>query len=144
MGDELGLIFHFLMQEAAWLHLKWNEFDALFGGTPQELQNLNRAAQGFFGMVQDVWSDDIILHICRMTDNGTDRLSVTLLPKLANVGIRDELKRRLDEVTAATAFARDWRDRRIAHRNKALILDPVGCASVASRQGRFPRGDQEP
>lgn len=35
MGNELGEVFHHLMQEAAFLHLKWNEYLTLFEHRPR-------------------------------------------------------------------------------------------------------------
>jgi hypothetical protein len=55
MGNELGEVFHHLMQEAAFLHLKWNEYLTLFGTGPERVDLLNKAAPGFFHLVQDSW-----------------------------------------------------------------------------------------
>ena len=60
------------MQEAAFLHLKWNEYVVLFGTGPERVDLLNRAAPGFFHLVQDSWWDDLLLHISRMTDDRND------------------------------------------------------------------------
>jgi hypothetical protein len=84
---------------------------------------LNRAAPGFFWMVQVNWWNDILLHICRMTDERTGVLSVLRLANLVKVGLRDEVKARLTRVEAATKSARDTRDRYIAHRNIDVMLD---------------------
>ena len=130
MGSDLGEVFHQLMQEAAWLHLKWNEYIALFANATR-VNQLNRAAPGFFRMVEETWSDDLILHICRMTDKGNDVLTVRLIPKLVTVALRDEVNSRLRRLTAAVDFARDWRDRRIAHRNIALALDRSAGTAVS-------------
>ena len=55
MGAELGEVFHHLMQETAFLHLKWNEYERLFGASAEQIALLNRAAPGFFWLVQDSW-----------------------------------------------------------------------------------------
>jgi hypothetical protein len=122
MGNNLGEVFHQLMQEAARLHLKWNEFVALFADE-HVVNQLNRAAPGFFGMIEETWSDDLILHICRMTDQRNDVLTVWLIPKRVKVALKDDVNSLILRLDAAAAFARDWRDRRIAHRNLALVLD---------------------
>jgi AbiU2 len=145
MGSDLGEVFHQLMQEAAWLHLKWNEYIALFANATR-VNQLNRAAPGFFRMVEETWSDDLILHICRMTDKGNDVLTVRLIPKLVTVALRDEVNSRLRRLTAAVDFARDWRDRRIAHRNIALALDrsaePLSVADKAAFTGAIEAIDE--
>lgn len=123
MGEDLGEVFHHLMQEAAGLHLKWNEYVGVLDAGAGQVQRLNRAAPGFFWMVQVTWWNDILLHVCRMTDERTDVLSVWRLAKLVKVGLRDEVKARLTSLEAATRSARDTRDRYIAHRNIDVMLD---------------------
>lgn len=123
MGEDLGEVFHHLVQEAARLHLKWNEYVGLFDAGAGQVQKLNRAAPGFFWMVQVGSWNEILLHICRMTDDRTDVLSLWRLAKLVQVGLRDEVKVRLDRLEAATKSARDTRDRYIAHRNIDVMLD---------------------
>lgn len=122
MGPELGLVFHRLFNDNAWLHMKWNEFVKLFARTPEQIATLNAAARGFFVQVRDLWWDDLLLHISRMTDNRTDVLSVYSLVRYAPVGLRPEISKRIDGVGSAVAFARDARNRNIAHRNIDLAL----------------------
>jgi hypothetical protein len=115
MGNELGEVFHNLMQEAAFLHLKWNEYLALFGTGPERVDLLNKAAPGFFHLVQDSWWDDLLLHVSRMTDDRNDVLTVKRLPRLVQVAIRDEVHARLGVFDKAAKFARDLRNLHIAH-----------------------------
>jgi hypothetical protein len=37
MRGELGEFFHYLMQETSRLHLKWNEYEALFNAGPEKV-----------------------------------------------------------------------------------------------------------
>ena len=76
MRAEMGEFFHHLFQETARLHLKWNEYDALFNAGPVKIANMNLAAPGFFWLTQNALWHDIILHVCRITDNGAKVLSV--------------------------------------------------------------------
>jgi hypothetical protein len=121
MGRELGEVYHRLWNDAAWLHLKWNEFVWLFEAA--HIQTLNSVAPGFFWQVKDVWWQDILLHLCRMTESRSDVLSVYTLHRTTRVAIREELKRRTDRLMAAVAFAEDARNRLIAHRNRDLALN---------------------
>ena len=41
MGTPLGEQFSALWQEVAWLHLKWGEYDELYGKKPSRFQFLN-------------------------------------------------------------------------------------------------------
>jgi hypothetical protein len=145
MGKTLGEPFHYLMQDAALLHLRWNEYVALFGAGPQRVAQLNRAAPGFFHLVQDSWWDDLLLGIARITDDRADVLSVVHLPKLAKVAIRDEVKAQLKRLLAAVVFARDNRNRSIAHRNLDLTLSrpakPLAPTSRALMKGAMKELD---
>lgn len=72
----MGEFFHHLFQETARLHLKWNEYEALFNAGSEKVANMNLAAPGFCWLAQSALWHDIILHVCRITDNGTKVLSV--------------------------------------------------------------------
>ena len=76
MGSQAGEAFAELMQDAARLHLKWNEFLALFAVSPAQIDTLNKAAPGFFYLVSETWWDGLILHIFRMTDGNRKVLSL--------------------------------------------------------------------
>ena len=54
MGPQAGEAFAELMPDAARLHLKWNEFLALFAVGPAQIDTLNKAAPGFFYLVSGV------------------------------------------------------------------------------------------
>jgi hypothetical protein len=122
MAQPLGEVFHHLMQEMARLHLTWNELLRLFGQNEDRVAMLNRAAPGFFHLVQDSWWNDLLLGICRITDERTDVLTVIQLRKLVKVAIRDDVATRIDAAIAAAGFARDHRNRMIAHRNIDIAL----------------------
>ena len=93
MRAELGEFFHHLMQEASRLHLKWNEYEALFNAGREKVENMNRAAPGFFWITQNALWHDIILSLCRITDNGSKVLSVKRLPGMTKVALRDAAER---------------------------------------------------
>lgn len=54
MGDVLGLLYHALWQEVAWLHRKWHEYVELFGTKDSRIHVLNEAAPTFFRIVEHV------------------------------------------------------------------------------------------
>jgi hypothetical protein len=68
MGPGLGPAFHRLWNDCVWLHLKWCEYRSVFGSSEARVDLLNTTARGFFGIVQDVLWQDVVLHICRFTD----------------------------------------------------------------------------
>ena len=87
MGPQAGEAFAELMQDAARLHLKWNEFLALFAVSPAQIDTLNKTAPGFFYLVSEAWWDELILHIFRMTDSNKKVLSLVTLSKLLPAAI---------------------------------------------------------
>jgi hypothetical protein len=61
--------------------MKWEEFVVLFGTKPSRVDLVNRAAGGFFRLVQDTFFADVLLHLCRLTDpastGGKDNLTIS-------------------------------------------------------------------
>jgi hypothetical protein len=135
MGTELGNIFFELRNESILLHWKWEEFVTLFGTSSERVSLLNKSARAFFRIVQDSLWGDVLLHIARLTDPprsaGKDNLTVGKLPELVAAPIREKIQTLLQECVAASAFARDWRNRRIAHSDLALALKEAGARPLA-------------
>jgi hypothetical protein len=80
--------------------------------------------------VQDSLWETIVIHLARLTDpsqspGGKDRLNLTLhnLPGLIpDAKLKDEVFALCKIATDQTKFARDWRNRHIAHRDLDLAL----------------------
>ena len=68
MPTPLGEIHYALHNEVAWLHLKWKDFRALFGRDQETIDLLNAAAPAFFHALQRMMWEDVLLHLCRLTD----------------------------------------------------------------------------
>jgi hypothetical protein len=141
MGDDLGSQFNRLYNECAWLHLKWSEYVWLYGTSPSRIDLLNKSARGFFGLLDSTLWEDILLHLCRLTDDPEvgrrkrQTLSIRRLPTLVEPPIREKLKRLVSGAVRKAEFARDWRDRRIAHQDLELVLKKgVKPLAGASRQ----------
>jgi hypothetical protein len=127
MGEPLGLLYDALWQEVAWIHRKWDEHVALFGTKPSRIELLNRSAPSFFRIVQDCLWEDVLLHIARLTDSpqsvGRANLSIRRLPDaVAHVETRQKVETAIGKAIVASEFCRDWRNRRIAHRDLSLAL----------------------
>jgi hypothetical protein len=138
LGSELAPVYRALWNEVAWVHLKWEEFVVLFGTKPSRIELLNRAAGGFFRLVQDAFFSDVLLHLCRLTDPprsmGKDNLTVQRLPSLIADGpLKEAVTLKVEDAVARTAFCRDWRNRHIAHTDLLLALrsgaEPLQSAS---------------
>ncbi|MDB5566510.1 MAG: hypothetical protein JWP84_3076 [Tardiphaga sp.] len=145
MGEPLGVHYTQLWQETAQLNIMWKEFIELFATKTSRIELLNRSASAFFRMVQDGIWEAIVLHIARLTDppqspGGKDRQNLTLhnLPALIpDPTLKGELKMLCEEATTNTKFARDWRNRRIAHRDLDLALGGK-AKPLSSRATRRP------
>ena len=129
MGAALGAEFNRLWNECAWLHLKWRDYQALFGTNPARIDLVNSAAGGFFVMADETMWHDLILHVCRLTDQPTnegrgrrERLSILRLTAQVDPAIHDKVRGRVSKAIKKTKFARDWRDRHIAHRDFGLAM----------------------
>ncbi len=139
MGEPLGALFYALWQEVAWLNLKWQEYIELFGKKPSRVELLNKAAPLFFRIVQDALWYDILMHIARLTDppksRGKPNLTIRRLPELVG---NQELDSLVEEAKEAAEFCRDWRHRRIAHRDlRFLRMHNLWRLQAVRRLGKY-------
>jgi AbiU2 len=128
--EELGELQYLLWHDVTWLHLKWFEFRELFGTKPSRVDLMNETAPTFFSHLEDVVWNDVLLHLSRLTDppatRGRQNLTFRRFPPLvARLPIRDAIHAALDKVDSVSRFARDWRDRRLAHRDFRHAQDPA-------------------
>lgn len=138
MGYELGSIFDALWREVEWLHIKWNEYVELYGTKPSRIDLLNKSAPLFFKVIQDSLFEDTLLHIARLTDrektSGRDNLTILRLPGLiTDTKAKDNVEQLIGIAIENAEFARDWRNRRLAHSDLDLVtksgVKPVAPAS---------------
>ena len=142
MGPELGSVYHDLYNQCLWLHVKWKQFLELYGTKPERINLLNRAAGLFFRIVHDTLWQDTLISLTRLTDrnvlswgkNKRENLTLRCLPGLiSDKAFSDEIHGLTDKAFAATRFARDWRNRRIAHHDFGLAVnravEPLAPAS---------------
>jgi len=128
MGQDLGLVYHELSNEVAWLHAKWNQYRQLFGHSPKRVDLLNSAASHFFRIVQDALWDDIILHLARLMDplrsSGKTNLTLRRLPGvIPDPNLKREVEKLIEAALTTSSFARDWRNRKLAHIDLELALE---------------------
>jgi hypothetical protein len=92
------------------------------------MRDLNTAAPGFFHQVQELWWDDMLLHIFRMTDNRTDVLSVYTSLREVPAPLKPIVESHIAITRTATEFARHARHNSKAHRNPTNydFLDNIG------------------
>ena len=117
----MGRLYHDLYNDYTYLRLKLKEFRELLG-TPQYVDLLNTTASLFFWCVQNIWWESLLLHLCRLTDPAPKRRArqtqtIQMLPSLirGDPELSTDVRRLAKLACKTTKFARDWRNRRIAH-----------------------------
>jgi hypothetical protein len=130
MGDQLGLQYHELRQEVIYLCRKWMEYVALFGTKPTRVQLMNATAPVFFRTVQDVFWDDMLLHIARLTDpSATGKFANLTLQNLPALVGDEKLKAKLEPLLKSaldqSGFCREWRNKLVAHRDLDVALNGI-------------------
>jgi AbiU2 len=128
MGTELGSHFFALHRKLIELHILWQQYRQLFGSAPETVRLLNRTSGLFFKIVQDELWDSVLLGISRMTDieesKGKKNLTLLSLPELiSDAVLRAEVKELCDKAKAEASFARDHRNKRIAHQDHGYVTD---------------------
>ncbi|MBK7189534.1 MAG: hypothetical protein IPH86_12825 [bacterium] len=68
MGPELGRIHHDLWAQLLWLHAKWRIHQDLFAGDESQTRLMEATAVQTFNQVYVSLTNEIIMHICRITD----------------------------------------------------------------------------
>lgn len=141
MGSGLGSVFYALYNEFAWLHVRWWQYLQLFAATRERVVVLNEAAGLFFRVVQDSLWEDTLLHLARITDKpdtgGKANLTIQRLSALlTDKQLAAEIRTLVDDAVTRAGFARDWRNRRMAHIDLALAVEegakPLAAASRRS------------
>ena len=140
LGEEFGAIYYALWNEWEKCKERLLEFGELFGDA-KKVALLDAISNGeFIGWVQCILWDDLLMSICRMTDppkTGGDNLTVRRLPALCKdfPQLRSEVERLSEEATEAAEFARQWRNKRIAHTDLKRATTPSATTlTKASRQ----------
>jgi hypothetical protein len=136
LGEDLGQVYYDLFEELVWLHDKWAQYCELFGKDQQRVELLNKVAPRFFWYLQHTLFDDIQLHLARLTDppqtgsGKNQNLTMRRFTQLiADPKFKSEVEKLLEEVEQKCEFARQWRNKVLAHldvntRAKPQLLPP--------------------
>lgn len=130
MPKQLKGIFDHLWQDVVWVHYKWDLFLQLYDKR-EDVELLNRTAPAVFRVWEDVMLDEIVISICRVTDPATTGRKKNLtLDRLGGAidgssysDLKREFKKGLLDLRPVLKFARDHRNRRIAHVDLATRLN---------------------
>lgn len=127
MGPQLGPLYHALYNEVAWLHAKWLQYRQLYAHSPKRIDLLNEVSGFFFRVVQNVLWEDVLLHLARLTDppKSVGKTNLTLLrirPAITESSLAEEVHKLVEVAVSQSSFARDLRNRRLAHLDLDLAL----------------------
>ena len=127
MGKDLGELFTALSNELTFLSWQWSQFADLYLDKKTRFDLMNRVAPFFFWLLQRSWWDEALLAVTRLIappkSMGKANLTFQRLPALiADLQLRPEIEALVQAVVTSAAFARAWRNRRIAHRDLDLAL----------------------
>ena len=129
--DELGLEFGEMLDT---IHEEWTmaldryqELMELFGKDEKRVAMLNTLGAGFFGDLQEVLSNDLILRLTRLTDTDKRTVSVHHLPRFLRnrPHLQKEVKKHVCQAKKHAESARDRRNHRVAHRDRWQPGRPV-------------------
>lgn len=140
MGKDLGTVYDALWQEVAWIYTKWTEFVTLFGTKESRVELLNEVAPSFFRLLQDSLWENVLLHIARLTDQPVigkkHNLTVQQLPIfIEHQETRAKVEQLIQNALSGSTFARDWRNRHIAHSDLDLsVSDTAKPLELASHE----------
>lgn len=129
MPGRLGELHHELGQELSRTRLRWSELMALFD--EEGVKTLRATAPGFFGRLRQMYWEAVLMQLARMIDSpmsvGRKNLTVRCLsaeiPE-AEADLREVVMKLIDQAVTATLFARDYRNRRLAHRDLEWTFTP--------------------
>ena len=131
MGPDLGKIFSALGKELSTLSAIYDDCIFLFGdGSENRVALLNGAAPAFFGRAQRMFESELMLGISRITDpvdSGVNKDNLTVL-RLGQMILTlkplhdDEVRTKISAAKAASEFAKEWRNRWLAHRTLDLSI----------------------
>jgi len=149
--EEIAKIYEPLSDELIWVHAKWQMYREVFGRNEETIDLLNKSAGAFFGIYQEVLLHDVMLGICRILDpEKTGPKDNLTLERLINSidqdkygKLRLELENDLKTAIDCAAFAREHRNRKLAHNDLETIKEtgaaPLPGVSRAAVENIFRR-----
>jgi len=128
LGEEFGQVFYLLHNEVVWLFVKWQQFQKLYETNSDRIDLMNKTAPFLLRVVQITLWESIILNIARLLDPpetmGKPNLSIKRLTHfIDDKSNLEHLNELIANAETFVTFARDWRNRQIAHRDLELTLD---------------------
>lgn len=117
------------------LRILWAVYTSLFGTNKERVDLLNDVSGSTAYWIERCMYESVVLGICRLTDpvssarGRSSNISVSRLPLLVPEKIDRELIARVEAAKEASNFARDWRNKKIAHSDEAVQLGKAQLAN---------------
>jgi HEPN superfamily AbiU2-like protein len=139
---EIEEIYTPLYHQVCHLHAQWGIYCQLYASGKEVINLLNSSSAGFFHVCQDVLASQILLTISRLTDPKETRIGKNVrenltLERLSSsvdqvrfTKLGDEVKKRFSEAKEKCRFAREVRNKLLAHSDLSTSLH--GRAELAS------------
>jgi len=123
LGKESGKVFHAVYEEWCLTLFRYDDLRALFG-TQEKCDLLNAVAPGFFGDVQRLFWNDLMLGVARLTDRTKGTVKLRSLERIVRndpdlLHLLRSVKKHREDACDAAAPVLDRRHRVIAHRSLA-------------------------
>lgn len=131
LGEDFGREHHAVWNQWCSALNRHNELLELFG-TQEKVEVLNAVAPTFFADVQGLFWNDLVLHVARLTDKAGGSLRLQSLERRltkedpVDSVLLAEVRRRRRAAVATAEPVTAWRNKRIAHHDRALALGESG------------------
>jgi hypothetical protein len=130
--SEIEKIYKPLYQDICYIHTKWGIFRQLYVSDKNTVDILNKSGALFFRITQELLVDDIVLSLSRLTDPSKtfkkDNLSLEQLVDAIDESkfpkLKDEASKQLENARIKCSFAREIRNKKIAHNDLTHRLQP--------------------
>ncbi|MEM1366342.1 MAG: hypothetical protein AAGH82_11400 [Pseudomonadota bacterium] len=138
-GQVFGATFYKIEAHRVQLEVSWRYHEYLFGNGPEMVDMLNERAGAFFGHYQSMIFDHVLLGLSRLSDPpqsfGKTNISMaTLSNHLPKSDLQPDFDEMVIEYCNRVEFARDWRNRVIAHNDYALATNQAHPIAIATRK----------
>lgn len=126
LGEDRGRYVKAVENDLYSLRMHADFYEAFFSTNKERVDLFNSISGDTAYWMERSMFENLVLQVCRLTDKvslGKKRnVTVKALPSLLSGPSDAELEIRVEKADAATKFARDWRNRRIAHTDEEVRL----------------------
>lgn len=127
MGPDMGKLYSALWHKVFTLYNNWGEFSELFLSDPHRVDLINDCASQFFGMMQDIMAEHIVIQFYRITDSpgsGSGKnVTIRNIPSLIDPSEKDKVNSLVNDAVLSRESLVNWRNKVFAHLDYAVIAN---------------------